>query len=133
MYRHCAIGDSGSTLTPLKLILITLHLDRVSIKSTIGCAEFKKGVAYTGINLADLRKLPVDLPPIEEQREIVQHIRSAHSRATALANQVERARALLDRLDQAILAKAFRGELVSLDRSDHIGEEPVAQESHPRP
>jgi type I restriction enzyme S subunit len=72
----------------------------------------EKGVAYTGINLADLRNLPVDLPSIEEQREIVQHIRAAHARATAFVTEVERAHALLDRLDDATLAKAFRGELL---------------------
>jgi hypothetical protein len=71
----------------------------------------QKGVAYTGINLADLRKLPVDLPSLEKQREIVLHIRAAHSRAAGLANEVERAQALLERLGQAALAKAFRGEL----------------------
>jgi hypothetical protein len=52
------------------------------------------------------------LPSIEEQREIVQHIRAAHSRATAFVTEVERAHALLDRLDHATLARAFRGELL---------------------
>ena len=71
----------------------------------------QKGVAYTGVNLEDLRKLPVDLPSIKKQREIAQHIRAAHSRAAGLAYEVERARVLLNRLDQAALMKAFRGDL----------------------
>ena len=81
--------------------------------SQLWLRSVQKGVAYTGINLADLRKLPVDLPSIEEQREIVHRIRSAHARATAFANETERARALLDRLDQATLDKAFRGDLMT--------------------
>jgi len=81
--------------------------------SQLWLRNVQKGVAYTGINLADLRKLPVDLPSIEEQRDIVQHIQSAHARAKAFANETERARALLDRLDQATLGKAFRGDLMT--------------------
>jgi len=72
----------------------------------------QKGVAYTGINLSDLRKLEVELPPIEKQREIVQHIREAHSRDAKLGNEVERAQGLLYRIDQTVFAKAFRGDLI---------------------
>jgi type I restriction enzyme S subunit len=71
----------------------------------------QKGVAYTGINLSDLRKLPVDLPSIQKQREIVERLRAAHTRAAGLSKEIERARTLLDRLDQATLAKVFRGAL----------------------
>jgi type I restriction enzyme, S subunit len=88
----------------------------------------QKGVAYTGINLADLRKLPVDLPSMKEQREIVQQIRSAHSRASAFANETERAHKLLDRLDQATLAKAFRGDLLPQHCAEATHREEVAAE-----
>jgi type I restriction enzyme, S subunit len=83
-----------------------------SDSSQLWLRSVQKGVAYTGINLADLRNLPINLPPIDEQREIVQYIRFAHARATTFANEVERACALLDRLDDATLDKAFRGELL---------------------
>jgi type I restriction enzyme, S subunit len=62
--------------------------------------------------LTDLRKPSVDLPSMKDQREIVQHIRSAHLRESALANEAGRSHNLLSRLDQATLAKTFRGELV---------------------
>jgi type I restriction enzyme, S subunit len=77
----------------------------------------EKGVAYTGINLEDLRKLPVQVPPVDEQQEIVRRVQAAFLRIDAMTHEAERATALLERLDQAVLTKAFRGELkmASLD------------------
>jgi len=36
--------------------------------------EQTKGVAYTGVNIEDLRLLPIPIPPIEEQQEIVRRV-----------------------------------------------------------
>jgi type I restriction enzyme S subunit len=78
----------------------------------------EKGVAYTGINIEDLRKLPVKFPSIEEQREIVRWVRAAHSKIDLMAKEAKCAATLLVRFDKAILAKAFRGELVPQDSND---------------
>ena len=97
-----------------------------SDSSQLWLRRVQKGVAYTGINLTDLRKLPVDLPSMTEQREVVQYIRSAHSMASVLANEAERAHSLLDRLDEATLAKAFKGDLALDERPDLERPEEVA-------
>jgi hypothetical protein len=55
---------------------------------------------------------------LEEQPEIVRQIESAFSKLDRLASEKGSAAALLDRLDRAILAKAFRGELVPQDPND---------------
>lgn len=73
----------------------------------------QRGVAYTGINLTDLRQLEVRLPSLEEQKQIVFHIRRGLKAVTSVAREAERAQILLDRLDEAVLSKAFRGELMS--------------------
>jgi type I restriction enzyme S subunit len=86
----------------------------------------QKGVAYTGINIADLKKLPVILPSLTWQRQIVLDIRQAHARISSLDQEVGRARTLLDRLDQATLAKAFRGELL-IEQQRTITEVAVSQ------
>ncbi|MBG0810832.1 restriction endonuclease subunit S [Methylosinus sp. H3A] len=57
-----------------------------------------------------------------EQREIVRRIEAAFAKIDRIAAEAASARALLDRLDQAILAKAFRGELVPQDPSDEPAE-----------
>jgi type I restriction enzyme S subunit len=78
----------------------------------------EKGVTYTGINIEDLRKLPIEFPSLGEQREIVRHIEAAFAWVGRLANETTSARKLIDHLDQAVLAKAFRGELVPQDPND---------------
>lgn len=77
-----------------------------------------KGVAQSGINIADLKNLEVPVPPIDEQREIVRRVKALFSRADALSAEVKAARERLDVLEQAVLAKAFRGELVPQDPRD---------------
>ena len=78
----------------------------------------EKGVAYTGINIEDLRKLPIEFPSVDQQREIVRRIETAFAWIDRLASEATSARKLIDHLDQAILAKAFRGELVPQDPND---------------
>lgn len=65
-----------------------------------------------GINVGDVRPLQIPLPPLEEQREIVRRLDSALSRLDKVAAAQAAAIAELDRLDQALLARAFSGRLV---------------------
>lgn len=81
-------------------------------------SKMKKGVAYVGINLKDLRNLPVSLPPLDEQQEIVARVQSLHERADAIELRVEHAHSATEVLEPALLAKAFRGELVPQDPND---------------
>ncbi len=60
-----------------------------------------------------VKTLLLPVAPIHEQRRIVEHIKAAFAHTDALAAKAVRATALLDRLDQATLAKAFRGELLT--------------------
>ena len=53
-----------------------------------------------------------------QQHEIISSIDAAFVRADHLEAVAIRARALLDRLESALLAKAFRGELVPQDPND---------------
>lgn len=77
-----------------------------------------RGVAQKGINLADVRRLPVALPPYEEQTEIVRRVEQLFAFADQLEARVKASQARIDRLTQSILAKAFRGELVPQDPND---------------
>ncbi len=71
-----------------------------------------KGVAQQGINLRDLKELPAPTGDTDAQREVVMRILRAFDWIDRLASEATSARRLIDRLDQAVLAKAFRGELV---------------------
>ncbi|MFZ1679207.1 MAG: restriction endonuclease subunit S [Saprospiraceae bacterium] len=80
--------------------------------------DVAKGVAYTGINLEDLRNLPLKIPRDEEQKEIVRRLEHLLSFADKIEIRYNKAKAMLDKLPQSILAKAFRGELVVQDPGD---------------
>jgi type I restriction enzyme S subunit len=71
-----------------------------------------RGVAYVGINIEDLRELPLPIPPVEEQREIVRRVQALFALANQIEERVAVGTAHAEGLTQAILAKAFRGELV---------------------
>jgi type I restriction enzyme S subunit len=58
------------------------------------------------------------LPPLEEQAEIVRRVRGVLNQITQLEERLQANFADLDQLDQSILAKAFRGELVPQDPND---------------
>lgn len=71
-----------------------------------------KGVAYTGVNIGDLRQLPLPLPPIGEQREIVQRVSAALAAADRLSSRIDAAEVTLDQILRSALGRAFRGQLV---------------------
>jgi len=83
----------------------------------------KRSSGQDGVNKNHLLKFPVPLPPLEEQAEIVRRIESAFGWLDRVAADHAAAAKYLPKLDAAILAKAFRGELVLQDRND----EPASQ------
>lgn len=76
------------------------------------------GVSQSNINAKKLAAFRFDLPSPEEQAEIVRRIESAFTWIDRLAADATSARKLIDHFDQAVLAKAFRGELVPQDPTD---------------
>lgn len=70
----------------------------------------------------DILGMEIPLPSVEEQREIVRRIESAFAKIDGIATDATSASKLLTRLDQAILTKAFRGELVPQDPHDEPAE-----------
>jgi type I restriction enzyme S subunit len=63
--------------------------------------------------LRDLKADGVPVPPIEEQAEIVRRVDELLALANGMRQRVDTATTCLDRSSQAVLAKAFRGELIS--------------------
>ncbi|MDB5599075.1 MAG: hypothetical protein JWN71_1119 [Xanthobacteraceae bacterium] len=70
------------------------------------------------ISSNDILTTPLALPPPTEQREIARLLDLALAWVDRVASEATNARKLIDRLDQAILAKAFQGELVPQDPND---------------
>ncbi|WP_319567787.1 restriction endonuclease subunit S [Cohaesibacter marisflavi] len=80
--------------------------------------ELAFGLTRLRIDLSMFKGFPIPLSPRAEQKEIVRRIESAFAKIDKLAADAKRALALTDRLDEAFLAKAFRGELVPQDPND---------------
>jgi type I restriction enzyme S subunit len=70
------------------------------------------------INQKALNGTPFPLPPLDEQTETVRRVESAFNWLDRMAADHAAAAKLLPKLDAAILAKAFRGELVPQDPND---------------
>ena len=81
-------------------------------------ARGKTAAGQVGISGSDLKRTPVPFPPLAEQREIVRRLEAALTRLDAAAAAHAAAVAELDLLDQSLLARAFRGELVPQDPND---------------
>lgn len=75
-------------------------------------ASVARGVAYTGVNIKDLKRLPLPLPSRDEQAEIVRRVQSALSTAAVLDDRISTAISAAEGAAAASLRKAFAGELV---------------------
>ena len=75
-------------------------------------------VGQANVNGTKLRQLGVPVMSRDEQREIARRVEAAFGWIDRLASEATSARKLIDHLDQAVLAKAFRGELVPQDPND---------------
>ena len=74
------------------------------------------------LNKSKFKALQVPVPPLEEQRRIVQEVEERLSRIDAMRVSIERAQRRSATLRAAILERAFRGELVPQDPADEPAE-----------
>ncbi|MFH6943432.1 restriction endonuclease subunit S [Flavobacterium sp. FlaQc-50] len=87
-----------------------------SVKSLVN--ETKGVVGQVNISLSQCRDFSIPIPSEKEQQEIVSRIESLFTKADAIEKQYETLKQKIDILPQAILHKAFKGELVKQLDSD---------------
>ncbi len=85
--------------------------------------RFGKGSTHTTIYFPEWLSLHVALPPLEEQSEIVRRVEKLFAFADRLEERLSQAQAAVQKLTPALLAKAFRGELVPQDPNDEPASE----------
>jgi type I restriction enzyme S subunit len=71
------------------------------------------------LNKLSVQSLIFPLPPIAEQTEIVRRVEQLFTYADQIEKRVKDAQTRVNKLSQAILAKAFRGELTAEWRAQH--------------
>ena len=92
--------------------------------------------AQSAIYIRDMKIFPIPIPPLEEQKEIVRRVEKMFEKIDMMEQEYQKAAKLCDRLEQATLAKAFRGELVPQDPDDEPASvllEQVKREKHVQP
>ncbi|MCZ8354667.1 MAG: restriction endonuclease subunit S [Cyclobacteriaceae bacterium] len=76
------------------------------------------GSAINNWLLSEMRAFWCQLPPTAEQKEIVRRVESLFAVADRIEANYKKLQEKIDHLPQAILSKAFRGELVPQDEND---------------
>lgn len=77
-----------------------------------------KGMGAKHINMSDLRSMPIPLPPLAEQKAIVEKVEALMATCRALEAEIEHSRTYAANLLQAVLREAFSGKLAAQDAND---------------
>jgi type I restriction enzyme S subunit len=112
--RHIAILRPDTSRIHSKYLLYALGTYEVR-KQALAVAT---GTAQLTIPLRGLRGFVIPLPPLAEQPEIVRRVEKLLTVASELEKRLGDASVHVERSTQAVLAKAFRGELVGAQDSE---------------
>jgi type I restriction enzyme S subunit len=82
-----------------------------------------KGSTMNNLNLSIVKNIPFSLPSLKEQKAIIKKAEKLFSIADKIEMKYSKAKKMLDKLPQSLLAKAFRGDLVPQDPNDESAEE----------
>lgn len=94
----------------LKEYLYYFFCEGSSVNSLIN--ETRGVVGQVNISLSQCRAFVINIPPKLEQEEIVRRVKSLFDKLDSIENQYRTLKQKIDALSQAILHKAFKGELV---------------------
>ncbi len=95
-----------------------LHIYLQSAFSRRYFVHHARGVAVKGVNTASVRSLPVVIPALEVQHEIVREVRHCISAVKKISTEISYARKRASNLRKSLLTEAFAGRLVPQDPTD---------------
>ena len=81
-------------------------------------ANMVSSAGQNTINQGTIDNIPLMLPILEEQEEIVRQVKKAFEKLDKIEEQYKKAKSYTDRITQSILHKAFTGNLVPQDPND---------------
>lgn len=105
-----------SLINPYYLLHYILSPQFVKLASTAG-----ERSVLPKINQKELSIIPVPVPSVEEQAEIVNRVQRLLKLVESLDFNYNNALARIEKIEQSILAKAFRSEIISNGHYDQCG------------
>ena len=123
--RECAGFNIARAVA--KLPIREFEARYVHLWLSTSCAQnWMKGdsreVARPTLNLEQLQTLPVPIPPLAEQQEIVRRVESLFALADQLKSRLAQAHGQVCKLTPSLLARAFAGKLVPQNPADEPAE-----------
>lgn len=102
--KHLATITCNKELIHPEVLSFAIHSDPLIIRQI---KSFNKGAIMDGLNLGIIRKLEINLPPMEEQLRFVRILRKAR----AIETRSQTSEGSGEDLFQSLSQRAFRGEL----------------------
>jgi len=100
---------------------ISLYLSSPAIRNYIELTS-RSTSGVNNINSEEVKAIPLELPLLDEQHEIVRRVEVLFAFADRLEARWQSAQVRVTQLTPSLLAKAFRGELVEQDPNDEPAE-----------
>ena len=97
------------------------------LTSKIYAESFASGSTFKELSGKKVAQLKIPLPPLNEQKRIVTKIEALQTRSTAVKEELEAIKPLLNQFRQSVLASAFRGDLTKDWRSQNPDVEPASK------
>ena len=111
------VNNHAHVIRPNSALDIRFLLHWLNSKSC-DISDLLTGIDQIKLTRGAMDRIPVPLPPANEQAEIVRRVEALFAIADRIEARCTTARAQAQRLSPLVLAKAFRGELVPQDPSD---------------
>ena len=113
--EDCIYESNMMRITCNTEIILPKYLKNYLISHN-GLTELRKNAKHSvnqaSINQQDVKSVIVNYPPKQEQTEIVRRVEALFTKADTIEAAYQNLKQQIDSLPQAILAKAFKGELV---------------------
>lgn len=97
---------------------IALHNDSAQSKAFLDGLSTGKSTSMNNVTRGELFRKPIPLPPLAEQKAIVENVEALMTTCRALETEIEHSRTHAAQLLQAVLREAFSGRLVAQDAND---------------
>ncbi|WP_396268629.1 restriction endonuclease subunit S [Ideonella sp.] len=115
---HATINQACAAVTVDTALARTAFVKLALLVQYEQMRAMAEGGNQPNLNLSKVKAIPILLPPLREQDEIIRSVESLLRQAEAIEVHYNAIREQAHRLPSQVLTKAFRGELVPQDPND---------------